>query len=140
MKDLLVRSTIAIADCAQVKQRAAVVHRVERNGRHVQAFQATAADQEQVLPSGARRHLSLWSVMCADEGRDVGLFLLNVELEGAVEGQCDTSVDDRGVVPLLNPRIEKLVSQLFQLALLLALEWVVGGRSVLLRVLVIFGA
>lgn len=138
--DLLVRSTIAIADCAQVKQRAAVVHRVERNGRHVQAFQASAADQEQVLPRGARRHLSLWSVMCADEGRDVGLFLLNVELEGAVEGECDTSVDDRGVVPLLNPRIEKLVSQLFQLALLLALEWVVGGRSVLLRVLVIFGA
>ena len=78
--------------------------------------------------------------MYADEGRDVGLFLLNVELEGAVEGECDTSVDDRGVVPLLNPRIEKLVSQLFQLALLLALEWVVGGRSVLLRVLVIFGA
>ena len=77
--------------------------------------------------------------MCADEGRDVGLFLLNVELEGAVEGQCDTSVDDRGVVPLLNPRIEKLVSQLFQLALLLALEGVVGG-SVLLCVLVIFGA
>ena len=91
--DLLVRSTIAIADCAQVKQRAAVVHRVERNGRHVQAFQATTADQEQVLRRRTR-HLSLWSVVLANEGGDIGLFLFNVELEGAVKGQCDAGIDN----------------------------------------------
>ena len=44
--------------------------------------------------------------MCADEGRDVGLFLLNVELEGAVEGECDTSrADDPDSV--LSPKKEK---------------------------------
>ena len=58
--------------------------------------------------------------------------MLNEQLEGSVEGERDSSIDDRRVVPLLNFGVEELISKFLELSFL-ACKRVVSGsvRTVL---------
>ena len=55
-----------------------------------------------------------------------GKLLLDVELEGPVEGQGHTRIDDRAMMACLDLGVEELVSQLLQLALFARVERIVA--------------